>query len=223
MTKVNVEQCELTYEGAYVMPAFSLIDCPGKLCDLLLKALEPFGCTGADLVFEDGEPGERGVACEVDKLDTRVTLYGDRIEIHCANFVTGTPADVGTMLENVWSGLTGFNSRVVAKTHSFLFQADMRIRGASYQELLNRLARAPESFPGSTETAVVYYLPGDPSRGYGESSLVLNRSAKVERGLEVNATLVYEAESSRLASAISAARNRLGELLRNLGLEWTED
>ena len=52
---------------------------------------------------------------------------------------------------------------------------------------------------------------------------MLNRSADVERGLQVNATLVYEAESVRPAAAISAARNRLSELIRNLGLEWSED
>jgi len=49
-----------------------------------------------------------------------------------------------------------------------------------------------------------------------------NRSA-IEHGLQVNATLVYEAESVKAAAAISAAKNRLGELLRNLGLEWIED
>ena len=223
MNQLYVDQCELTYEGAFVRPAFSLVDFSGKLCDLLLDTLGAFGCTVADLVLEEGEPGERGVTCEVGDLDTRVTLHGDRIEIHCANFVTGTAAKVAPMLADVWSGLAGLNARAAPKTHSFLFEVDTEIRGASYQELLNRLARAPESLPGGTETAVVYYLPGEPTRGYGESSLVLNRSAGVERGLQVNATLVYEAESIKPAAAISAAQNRLGELLRNLGLQWIED
>ena len=223
MTELQMEHCELTYEGAFVKSAFSLVDSPGNLCDLLLDALEAFGCTSADLVVEEGEPGERGVACEVDELDTRVTLHGDRVEIHCANFVTGTAPNVAAMFDNVWSGLAGLNARVVAKTHSFLFEADMRIRGASYQELLNRLAHPPESLPGGTETAVVYYLPSEPNRCYGESSLVLNRSAGVEPGLQVNATLVYEGEAVQPSAAISAAKNRLGELLRNLGLEWIED
>ncbi len=223
MTQLHLEKCELTYEGAFVKPVFSLVDGPGELCDLLLDALSAFGCTSADLVLEEGEPGERGVACEVDELDTRVTLHGDRIVVHCANFVAGAAANVGTVLENVWSGLAGLNAGTAPKTHSFLFEADMEIRGASYQELLNRLARAPESLPAGTETAVVYYLPGEPGRGYGESSLVLNRSAGVERGLQVNATLVYEAESVKPAAAISSAKNRLSELLRNLGLEWIED
>lgn len=223
MTKLHTERCELTYEGAYVKPAFSMVDSPGRLCDLLLNALEAFGCTSADLLLEEGEPGERGVACDVDELDARVTLYGDWIEIHCSNFTIGAVANVGTVLEKVWSGLTGLNAHVVPKTHSFLFEADMQILRASYQELLNRLARVPESLPSGTETAVVYYLPGEPSRGYGESSLVLHRSADVERGLQVNATLVYEAESLKPAAALSAARNRLGELLRYLGFDWIED
>ena len=77
MTQLFMERCELTYEGAFVKPAFWLIDSPGRLCDLLLDALEAFGCTSANLVLEDGEPGERGVTCEVDELGTRVTVHGD--------------------------------------------------------------------------------------------------------------------------------------------------
>lgn len=61
MVQLHVERCELTYEGAFVKPAFSLVDAPGKLCDLLLDALEAFGCTGDDLVIEEGDPAERGV------------------------------------------------------------------------------------------------------------------------------------------------------------------
>jgi hypothetical protein len=223
MIQLYLEQCELTYEGAFVKPEFSLVDFPGKLCDLLLVALEAFGCTSTDLFFEEGEPGERGVACEIDELDTRVTLHGDRIEISCANFVTETAEKVATVLANVWLGVAGLKAGVTPKTHSFLFEADTEIRGTSYQELLNRQARVPESLPGGTETAVVYYLPDEQSRGYRKSSLVLNRSGEVDGGLQINATLVYEAEFIKPEAAISAARNRLGELLRTLGLQWTED
>jgi len=99
----------------------------------------------------------------------------------------------------------------------------MRIRGASYQELPNRLARPPESLPAGTETAIVYYLPREPSTSFAESSLVLNRLDGVEHGLQVNATLVYEAESVKPAAAVLSAHNRLRELLRNLGLKWVEE
>ena len=222
MTPLRVEQCELTYEGAFAKPAFTLIDSPGSLCDFLLGALEQFGCTSAGLVLEEGEPGDRGVTCEVEELETRVTLHGDRVEIHCANFVSGTEANVAAVLENIWSGLAGLNARVAAKTHSFLFEADVRIGGVSYQELTNRFAHPPESLPAGTETAVIYYLPGEPGKGYGESSLVLNRSAAIDRGLQVNATLVYEAHPVKSATLISNAKSRLLELLRNLGLDWME-
>jgi len=223
MIQLHVEQCELTYEGAYVKPAFSLIDCPGKLCDVLMEALESHGCTSADLMFEKGEPGDRGVTCEVDALSMRVTLYGDRLEVHCANFAPGSAATAAPVLESVWAGLVRLNAGAVAKTHSFLIEADAQIRGASYGEVLKRLARPPEWLPAGTETAIVYYLPGEHAKGYGESSLVLNRSTDVERGLQVNATLVYEAQLLKVAAAISAARDRFDELLRNLGLDWIQE
>lgn len=196
MTQLKVEQCALTYQGAFEKPAFSLSDSPGRLCDLLLDALEAFGCTGDDLLREEGEPGEQGVTCEVGELETRVSLYGDRVEIHCEAFPTGnadtacTTADIAKMMDSLWFGLAALNTSIAARTHSFLFEADVRIRGASYREVLNRLAPAPESLPGGTETAIVYYLPAERGKGYGESSIVLNRLPGVERGLQVNATLV---------------------------------
>lgn len=223
MTPLHIEQCGLTYEGAFVKPAFSLVDCPGKVCDLLLEALEAFGCTGADLTFEQGQADERGVTCDVEELDAEVTIHGDRIEIRCENFANGNATNFATVLAGVWSGLAGLNIGTAAKTHSFLFEADAQIRGAAYHEVLHHLACVPQAFPSGTETAVVYYLPAEPARGHGESSLVLNRSAKIEGGLQINATLVYEAESVKPATAISAAKNRLGALLRDLGLQWTED
>jgi hypothetical protein len=112
-----------------------------------------FGCTGADLVFEEGEPDERGVACNVDELDLRVTVHGDRVEIHCWNFAFGIAAKISAVLADVWSGLAALNPTAVAKTHSFLFEADIEIREAPYQEVLNHLAQAPKSLPTGTETA----------------------------------------------------------------------
>ena len=223
MPQLRMERCELTYEGAFSKAVFSLVDSPGKVCDLLLGALEEFGCTGADLELEEGEPDERGVSCNLDELDTRVTIYGDRVEVHCANITNGNLARVSAVLAEVWSGLAALSPGATAKTHSFLFEADTGISGVSYQEVLNLLAPAPQSLPPGTETAVVYYLPAELAKGHWDSSLVLNRSAGIEGGLHVNATLVYEAESVNSGSALCAARSRLGELLRNLGLQWTED
>lgn len=163
-----------------------------------------------------------GAWCEIDSLDTRVTLHGDRMEVHCANLTGGAAAKIAAIMESVWTSLES-GAGTTARTHSVLLDADAQIRGASYQELLNRLARAPESLPAGTETAIVYYLPGEPDSGYGESSLVLNRSARVEGGLQVVATLVYEAQSLRVTVALSAASSRLSELLGRLGIEWLED
>ncbi|MGO4879269.1 MAG: hypothetical protein ACLP59_00430 [Bryobacteraceae bacterium] len=221
MIQLHTEQCELTYEGAFVKPAFALTDCPGKVSELLLDALQGFGCTGADLTLEEGELGERGVACQVDELNVRVAIYGDRVEVSCTTFIAASTSAICTVLENVWPRLTKFHASASAKTHSFLFEADTRVEQASYQEILNHVARPPESLPAGTETAIVYYFPAEPSKGYAESSLVLNRS-QIDDGLQVNATLVYEAESKNPAAALQAANDRLRELLGNLGFEWID-
>lgn len=223
MIQLHLEQCELTYEGSFVKPAFSLIDTPGKLSELLLNALDTFGCTGEDLIFADDEPGVRGVTCVLDELDARVTVRGDRIDLYCEDFAFATRESVAAVLENLWSKLKTLNAGAVPRTHSFLFEMNTELCGPSYQELLNRMARPPDSLPPRTESGVVYYLPGESDKGYAESSLVLNRSAIVENGLQVSATLVYDGHAVGPAPAISAAYGRLVELLRNLGLEWTQD
>jgi hypothetical protein len=220
MTQVRLERCELTYEGAFARPAFAVVDSPGRLCDLLLQALSAFGCTSADLFIEDGEPVDRGVTCEVDELEARVTIHGDRLEIHCANCSAEVIPGLNVVLTSVWSALARLGEAAPI-THSFLFEADMQIVGPPYREVLNRLATAPASFPPDTETAIGYYLPADAGKNYRESSLVLNRSAARERGLQVNATLVYGAVLH--GDAVLTAKDRLRELLQNLELVLIEE
>lgn len=87
MTPLRVDQSELTYEGSFVKPVLSLIDSPGRVSEFLLESLAAFGVSSADLFSEDGEPGDRGITCEVDDLDARVTVRGDRLEFHCSHFV----------------------------------------------------------------------------------------------------------------------------------------
>jgi hypothetical protein len=224
MTRLQLEYSEFTYEGAFVKPVFSLIYTPGMLCDLLLGVLEPFGATSEDLQLQsgDGAPAEQGVTCECDEFEISVTIWGDRLELHCLDFISpAAEKKVASVLDRVWSSLTTLNVGVAPKTHSFLFEMDMRFRRSSYRQTLGRFALVPNSLPPGSETAVVYYLPAEPERGYGESSVVLNRSSAVEHGLQVNATLVYEGRT--VPTEPSVAQNRLIELLQTLGLEWTKD
>lgn len=97
----------------------------------------------------------------------------------------------------------------------------MEIR-SSYQQLLGELARAPSALPSGTETAVIYYLPAESDKGYEASSLVLNRSAVVADGLQVNATLVFVGHDLYIPQTLKTAQCRLIDLLRSLGFEWIE-
>src|SRR5437868_10626498 len=105
MTQLHLEQCELTYEGFFATPAFSLVDSAGKLCEFLLTMLERFDCAGDDLFLEEGEIGERGVACEIEPISTRVTIRGDRVEVHCSECEFATTGKISTILEDLRSGL----------------------------------------------------------------------------------------------------------------------
>jgi hypothetical protein len=223
MTQLQLLLAELTYQGSYTKPAFSLFDTPGKLYDLLLDALEEFGSTSNDLAFEDGEPEERGVTCVVDDLDATVTVCGDRVEIKFTDFKSDLAKRAEMLLTKLWSGLTTLVSSTSPRMQSFTFDLHSEILQSSYQEVLEGFARRPQALPAGTESAVVFYLPSERGKGYGESSIVFNRSEVVERGLQVNAILTYEGDTLKPTTSFSTARKRLSELLRSLGLEYTED
>lgn len=220
VTRLQVEGTDLTYEGGFAKPVFSVLDNPGTVCELLLEVLAPFGCTAADLTLDDdGEPGDRGVSCDVDDLDASVTVRGDRVELRVSEFDPDSAQGrslnprhnlVRTRRDQLPCGSEEplgsvrdkrRNSRLLLPAGTGAFRSDPRV------------------FPGGTESALVYYLPADSSRGYGKSSVVLNRSAVVEHGLQINATLVYEDHELKPAAVISVAQARLAELLRNLEFE----
>src|SRR5574337_418018 len=140
MIPFRVEQCELTYEGSFVRPAIWLIDVPGRLCDLLLDVLQSFDCTSADLILEDGDPAEKGATCNIDQLDASLTIYGDRVQIRCADFASDAAEELGTVLDRLWPRLKALSAAIEPTTHSFFFEADGEIEGISYGELLRSKA-----------------------------------------------------------------------------------
>jgi hypothetical protein len=220
-TKLRLERCEFTYEGQYAHPAFSLTDAPGKLADLLLGVLSPFRCSGPDLDLDLDEFSDRAVTCEIDELDARLSIYGDRAEFHCSEFPLDGYDDVAHLLNGLWPALALLDARAAPKTISFRFDLDSHIPGGTYQQLLNRLAPPSTALPRGTESAVVFYLPPNPLQGLCDSSLVLNRSELVDQGLQVSATLVYESQTKLPLVTLATAKNRLDDLTQGLGLEWT--
>lgn len=106
--KLRLEKCELIYEGTFSNPAFSMLDSPGRICDVLMRTLEPFGASADDLTTEDGEPGEWGITCEINEIDLATTVRGDRVEIR---FPGPDKLDVvaqSKILDGVWTNYPGF-------------------------------------------------------------------------------------------------------------------
>jgi hypothetical protein len=107
---------------------------------------------------------------------------------------------------------------VSAKSHSLLFELDCEITTGSYAVALERFCRPYDGLPKGTETAVVYYLPPESNQGFLDSSIVLNRSAEVEGGILLVATLVFEGKRLSQDGVVQAGRKRLKDLLRRLDI-----
>ena len=218
-TLAQLEQSEFSYQGTFSTPLFSLLDAPGKLYDLLLRALGPLGATASDLFLEEGEPCERGVGCEVDHPNLSVVIRGERLDVTVLDLLESQDQVISQALADTWKGLASIHLGGSARLHSFALELDSRLQGVSYQDLLNKFAQPPSKFPQGTTTVVGFYLPDDAGRGYAESNLVLNRSSIVKDGLLISATLVFEGHSIEPAFAISNARKRLYDLLHEIGIQ----
>ncbi len=218
MTRLRMERLELTYEAIFSRLASGVLDAPGALCDGLLIGLEPLGVTIEDLAFDEGDPAERGISCDLDQRDARLTVKADRLEL---SFTDLTPVGIQThseVVEAAWKAV-GLGQPGSVRRQTLSFEMDSEILDGGYQPMLDRWAPPPSVLPKGTESAVVFYLPAEPPCGYGESNLVLNRSALVPGGLSVSAMIVFEGEAVEPRAVLASAWNRLLELLEHLEIE----
>jgi len=218
MTRLRMEKLELTYEAMFSRLVSGVLDAPGALCAGLLIGLGPLGVTIEDLVFEEGDPADRGISCEIHQRNARLILKADRLEISLADL---TPAEIPShadVLEAAWKAL-GLAHPVSIRQQVLQFEMDSEILDGGYQPVLHRWAPPPSGLPLGTESAVVYYLPADATCGFGESNLVLNRSVLVPGGLSVSATIVFEGDAVKTETVLDSAWRRLVDLLGQLDIQ----
>lgn len=217
MLQLHIHRSELTYEAA-LSPSFAtLIDRPGGVLSALLSEFGYLDVDVSDISMDGGLLEDKGLSCEVDKLDARVVLRADRIEIRFFG-IEESGDGAAEAMRGVWKVIALTSPEVTAKSHSLLFEMDCELPNGSYRGALERFCRPHGNLPQGTETAVVYYLPPDASRGFLDSSFVLNRSAEVDGGVLLAVTLVFEGKHSRPDELIQAGRGRLAELMKSLDI-----
>jgi hypothetical protein len=217
MLQLRVHRSELTYELALAPPLAAVIDTPGKVVSALLLGLDRLNVGLSDISLDDGPLEDRGLSCEIDKFDANILLRTDRFEIRFLA-IDDTGEAAAEIVRSLWHALGSTWPEVTAKSHSLLFEMDCELAGGSYRAALERFCRPCEGLPKGTETAIVYYLPQDSSQGFLDSSLVLNRSAEVEGGILLAATLVFDGKHLDRDGVVQAGRERLEGLLRSLNI-----
>jgi len=210
--QLRVHSSELTYEVALSPYFTAVIDVPGKVAGALASE---FNVSLVDIDVDDGRLEDRGLTCELDKASASVVLRADRFEVHFAAVDEGWD---GPVAQSVWQVLNACAPLVGAKSHSLLFEMNCELPAGTYGASLQQFCIAPTSLPKGTETAVVYYLPPDSSRALLDSNIVLNRSAEVEGGILLAATIVFDGDSVSRDDVFSVGRDRFGELLKSLNI-----
>jgi len=176
----------------------------------------------SDVSIDDGPLEDRGLSCEVEKLDASILLRADRVEIRFFA-IDDTGDDATEAMRGVWKAVTSTSPEATAKSHSLLFEMDCELAAGPYRVALEKFCRPHEGLPRGTETAVVYYLPQDSSQGFLDSSVVLNRSAEIEGGILLAVTLVFEGRYLRPEALVQAGRARLEDLLSSLDIQVLKD
>lgn len=217
MLQLHVHRSELAYEAALSPPFAALIDTPGKVVSALLSEFDHLGVGVSDVSMDDGPLEDKGLSCDVEKLDVSILLRADRLEIRFFP-IDETGDDAAEAIRGVWKAIASTSPEVTARSHSFLFEMDCELPTGSYRSALDLYCRPHENLPKGTETAVVYYLPKDGSQGFLDSSFVLNRSAEVDGGVLLAVTLVFEGQPVRPEGLVQAGRERLRDLLRDLDI-----
>ena len=223
MIQLRVHQSEVTFGTALSPPVPALVDSPGKIASILVSHLDKFGVSLSDITVDDGLLEDRGLSCEVQELEASVLLRADRVEIRFSSIEDTEGEIASTVVQEIGRLVTVVSPDVIARSHSVLFEIDCEALRSTYRGVLEKFCQPPGSFPKDTETAIVYYLPGDGEKGFLDSSLVLNRSAEVDGGVFREATLVFEGKALGLEGVIPAARARLTELLKKLDVVLLQD
>jgi len=218
MLQLEVHRSELTYEAALSPVLAALIDTPGKFVSALLSEFDHLDVGVSDINIDDGPLEDKGLSCEVEKLDASIVLRADRVEIRFFA-IDETGDDATEAIRGVWKAIASTSPAATAKSHSLLFEMDCALPNGSYRGALERFCRPHENLPNGTETAIVYYLPQDDSHGFLDSSFVLNRSAEVEGGVLLAVTLVFGGEHLRPDELVQAGRERLNDLLRSTDIK----
>jgi hypothetical protein len=222
MLQLRVHRSEQTYEAA-LSPSFgAIIDTPGRVFSALLSEFDHLDVGVSDFSLDEGSLEDKGLSCEVDKVDARVVLRADRAEIRFFA-VDETGHGAIEAIRGVWKVLAFTAPEVTAKSHSLVFEMDCELPSGSYRGALEQFCRPHENLPQGTETAVVYYLPPDASKGFLDSSFVINRSAEVDGGVLLAVTLVFEGRHSRPDELVQSGRERLAELLKSLDITVTRN
>jgi hypothetical protein len=217
MLELRVHRSELTYEVALAPFLAAVIDTPGKVVSALISEFDHLSLSLADISLDDGPLEDKGLSFEVDKFNANVLLRADRFEVQffAIHEAAGAAAEI---VPGLWRALASISPEVTAKSHSLLFEMDSEIADGSYAAALDQFCRPHEGLPKGTNTALVYYLPPDNSQGFLDSSLVLNRSAEVEGGILLAATLVFDGKRLGRDHVIKAGQDRFNVLLRRLDI-----
>jgi hypothetical protein len=74
MLQLRAHRSELTYSATLAPSLAALIDTPGKLATALISEFDHLDVSLSDVSLDEGPLEDRGLTCEVEKLDASILL-----------------------------------------------------------------------------------------------------------------------------------------------------
>lgn len=206
-----VRQRSSRFQAHFAEPAFGLLSDLPSLCRRLFAAFSQDGLKLTDLIDKtDGSRvGEAHLQCTLPRMTLKVFL--DRIEV--ARSTTEPDSAVNAAVSAVLDHL----ETIKIRTYSCTLSLQGVLEGLRPEELIARfVTRMPDGLGPPRGSGAVFYF--GPAEGRIATSLTVDRSEISDRGLFVQAYLIYDAQQVELAKVDDLGRQYLAAALTQLDL-----
>lgn len=224
MRKFEVKQGELTIEGRFERPAFSLLRAEGaNVVELLYAELNRYGITPNDITFgQTGSLADRYVLFYMPRIAAGVKVSVAKLEVGFNDLARVTFADVSAI------ALAAFNvlSKPTEQVKLTDFVTTLNVHGTvddieAVDFLEPYLGKAPDGLGPSTGGAAGFYYGAEGPRQ--TLSIIMDGSVLYARGIYVRVTAGFDGRQITYAELLDVGRDTVRRAFASLGLETTLD
>ena len=222
---LKLARSEVQYQGRFEQLSFGLLTSPAPLYQNLIKQLGKYGATIQNLtsLIPPFTPlADVNISCFLTELNVTTQVRLDRLEINFLRFHELGLERATQILLDSWAAVYEFDASIVLMNHVVTITLYTQIQDASCDQVIERYVRIPPELGSAVHAGVAFYLPGEPARGEGASSIVLDRLIGQEQSLLLKVTATADAKQVPFDTLAQVINGYLTQSLEHLGLGFNQ-